>query len=129
MKYDYYEVTTNNVLEYIEENIDFSEFDKREELEEKLNDECWVSDSVTGNASGSYTFNRYKAQEFVLDNMELCTEALKEFCVPMEEVAEKFLEENWEYFDVTIRCYILATCIVNALDILEEANENLFAEA
>lgn len=129
MKYDYYEVTTNNILKYIEENINFSDFESREELEEKLYDDCWISDSVTGNASGSYTFNRYKAQKLVLDNMELCTEALKEFCVPMEEVAEKLLEENWEYFDVTIRCYILGTCISNALDSLEEANENMFTEA
>ena len=129
MTYDYYEATTNNVLEYIEENIDFSDFENREELEEKLYDDCWVSDSVTGNASGSYTFNRYKAQELVFDNMELCKEALEEFCVPMEEVAEKFLEEDFEYFDVTIRCYILATCISNALDVLEETNENLFTEA
>ena len=39
-----------------------SEFEDLEELEQSLNDDLWTVDSVTGNASGSYTFNRYQAQ-------------------------------------------------------------------
>lgn len=30
-------------------------------------DELWIDDSVTGNGSGSYTFNSYKAEENVKD--------------------------------------------------------------
>lgn len=124
MKYDYYEATTNNVLEYIEENIDFSDFESREELEEKLNDKCWISDSVTGNASGSYTFNTWKAEENLCHNWDLLAEAMDEFCCEVDPI-----EKGAEWCDVTIRCYILGTCISNALDILEETNENLFTES
>ena len=124
MQYDYYEATTNNVLEYIEENINFSDFENREELEEKLYDDCWISDSVTGNASGSYTCNTWQAEEYLAHNWDILADAINEFCCDCNPI-----EKGAEYFDVTIRCYILTTCIVNALDILEEANENLFAEA
>lgn len=119
--YDYREVMKSDILDYIKweygENP-FAEF-SREELEEALNECLWVSDSVTGNASGSYTFNSYKAKEYVTDNIELCEESLQAFCVPAETISEKFLCEEWEYFDVTIRCYLLGEMIGIALDDLE----------
>ena len=55
--------------------------------------------------------------------MELCIEAVKEFCVESETIAEKFLSEDWEYFDVTIRCYLLGQAISEALDEIEEELE------
>ena len=57
MAYDYREAVKNDVLDYINSEIDFEEFDTLEELEEHLNEVLFVHDSVTGNASGSYTFN------------------------------------------------------------------------
>ena len=48
--YNYNEAIKNDVLDYIKNEIDFSEFDNLEELEEKLNDDLWIVDSVTGNA-------------------------------------------------------------------------------
>ena len=123
MKYDYYEMTKENIAFYIENEIEIEDFSSRDELEEHLNDTLWTVDSVTGNGSGSYTFNRWTAKDYVTDNMELCTEALQEFCVDMETVAEKFLSEDWEYFDVTIRCYILRSCLSDVLDELEEEME------
>ena len=52
--------------------------------------------------------------------MDTVTEALREFCVDAETIAEKFLEEDWEYFDVAARCYILGAAISEALDEIEE---------
>lgn len=128
MSYNYREEIKNDILEYIRNEIDFSEFDSLEELEEKLNDELWTVDSVTGNASGSYTFNRWTAKEYVTDNMDDCKDALKEFCTSSETVAEKFPDEDWEYFDVTIRCYLLGECIAAAMEEIEtefeEAHED-----
>lgn len=66
--YDYYEAMREDVREYIENEIDFSEFDSMEELEEKLNEDLWTVDSVTGNGSGSYTFNTYEAEENICHN-------------------------------------------------------------
>ena len=61
--YNYNEAVKNDVLDYIRNEVNFSEFEDMEELEQSLNDDLWTVDSVTGNASGSYTFNRYQAQE------------------------------------------------------------------
>jgi hypothetical protein len=127
MKYNYLEAMESDILEYISEN--YTEEETRENLEtranrdkwaEELHDDLWAHDRITGNASGSYTFNSYRAQEYVTYNGDLLREALQEFCTEAETIAEKFLDEEWEYFDVTIRCYLLYRAIENALDSLEE---------
>lgn len=71
MYYDYYEEVKNDVLDYIENNIDLDEFENREDLYEHLYDELFVEDSVTGNGSGSYTMSNRKAREYVGDNLDL----------------------------------------------------------
>lgn len=119
-KYDYREAVKNDVMEYIKNEIDFSEFDTLEELEEKLNDELWTVDSVTGNASGSYTFSTYEAEENICHNLDLLGEALVEF----GSGADYLITNGAEAADVTIRCYLLGECITAALEELEnEFNE------
>lgn len=119
--YDYLEQVTADVRDYVEQEIDLSDWaGDRDGLEEKLNDDLWTCDSVTGNASGSYTFNRVQAQIYVLDGMDELQEAVNEFGIDSETIEEKFLESNWEYFDVTIRCYLLGQAIAAVLDDLEE---------
>ncbi len=114
--YNYLEEMKNDVMEYINNEIDLSNYEDRDELEQFLNDELFTVDSVTGNASGSYTFNRVQASLYVLDNMDLLQEAIREFCIDSETVADKFLSDDWEYFDVTIRCYISCNlCIMRHL--------------
>ena len=114
--YDYFESMKEDVLQAIEENYNVSDYEDREDFEQVLYDDLWMFDSVTGNASGSYTFNSYTAKEYVMDNMELCKEALKEFCVDGETIADHFLNEDYEYFDVTIRCYLLGQVIAEVLE-------------
>ena len=126
--YDYREAVKADVLEYIRNEINFSEFDTLDELEEKLNDDLWTIDSVTGNASGSYTFDRWTAKEYVVDGMDELKEALQEFGTSAETIAKKFLDEDWEYFDVTIRCYLLGECIAAALEELEDEFEEAHEE-
>lgn len=77
--YNYYENVTDDVGNYIIENKEYLEATNLEKLEEELNEKCWDSDSVTGNASGSYTFNTYKAEENLNGNWDLLLEALEEF--------------------------------------------------
>lgn len=119
MKYNYLESIKADVMEYINNEINLTDYEDMDDLEQFLNDELFVGDSVTGNASGSYTFCRQTAKEYVTENMEKCIEALKEFCVEAETVAEKFLSEDWEYFDVTIRCYLLSQAISEILEEIE----------
>ena len=92
----------------------------RDSFQEELDELLWTDDAVTGNGSGSYTFDRSKAQEFVLADIETVQEALREFCVEADTIAKKFLESDWEYFDVTARCYVLGMGISEVLDEIEK---------
>lgn len=115
--YNYLEAVTSDVLDYIKEEINLDEWKgNREGLEEKLNDELWTVDSVTGNASGSYTFNTWEAEENLAHNWDLLVEALDEFGQDGTDV----LRQGAEAMDVTIRCYLLGQAIAEALDELEE---------
>lgn len=114
--YNYLEAMKSDIKDYIKNEVNTSNYSDREELENDLNDILWNEDSVTGNASGSYTFNRADAKEYADNNMDLLVEACKEFGVDNETVCKKFFAEDWEYFDVTIRCYLLNQAISEALD-------------
>lgn len=119
--YDYREAITEDVKEWIKENIDLTEWtEDREGLEQQLNDDLWTADSVTGNGSGTYTFNRVQASLYALDNMDLLQKAINEFATDPATVGDKFISEDWEWFDVTIRCYLLGSVISDVLDEMEE---------
>ena len=113
-KYNYMEAVKEDVKNYIDSEINFEDFDSLEELEEKLNDELWTEDSVTGNASGSYTFNRVTAENYALVN-----EMVDEFDCK-KQVCDWYLNDNFESIDVSIRCYLLGSAISEVLDELEE---------
>ena len=123
--YNYLEAMKSDIMDYIRNEVNTNEYADRDELDAFLNDELWTVDSVTGNASGSYTFNSYTAKEYVFDNIDLLNEAITEFCED-DVIGEKFLNEKWEWMDVTIRCYLLGQAISEALDDIEE--ELIFAD-
>lgn len=102
-RYNYKEAVKNDVRQYLEENW---EKGKRITDEDRmtLHDDMFIADSVTGNGSGSYTFNRYEAEENVCHNLDLLGEALDEFCTDSATLREKL---SGEWADVTIRCYML----------------------
>lgn len=118
--YDYRKAMTEDIHDFLSyeykdvENVK-DEFDSYDSLREDIYDRLWVDDSVTGNASGSYTFNREQAKEYVNDNMSLAVEACREFgCI--EQFAEKIADEEYEWIDVTIRCYLLGEILDTVLD-------------
>lgn len=112
--YDYYEEVKDAVEEAAtnEYTLEMLEPINLDEYEEKLNDTLWIDDSVTGNASGSYFFNKYEAEEALAHNMELAAEALQEFGYNNVDI----LEKGAEWVDVIIRCYILSSCIAEYID-------------
>jgi len=118
-EYDYHQAILEDVIEYIRDEVDASEYEDRDALEEALNDELWTVDSVTGNGSGSYTFDRAKAREYVTGNLDLVQEMASDFCVDNAELGKHFAENDWEWFDVSIRCNLLSWAIGYALDWLE----------
>lgn len=118
--YNYNEAVLEDVKQYINYEINLDEWKgNRDGLEEYLNDTLWTCDSVTGNASGSYTFNTYKAEENLCHNMDLLEEALDEF----GNDHGYLIDNGAEAADVTIRCYLLGGAISEALDDLEEELE------
>ena len=122
MAYDYNKAIREDVREYIKDEVDLEEWrGNRDGLEEKLNEDLWTDDSVTGNASGSYTFNTYEAEENICHNLDLLEEACKEFGGSMD-----VLKDGAEACDVTIRCYLLGGAISDVLDELE--SEGAFNE-
>ena len=123
-KYNYLENVTADAKQAILENLNDWSFTDREELEEIANDNLWVDDSVTGNASGSYTFSTWQAEENLCHNMDELEEACDEFGQPLGHA----IERGAEYCDVTIRCYLLGQAISAALDELEEEGKIQYQE-
>ena len=126
--YNYRKAMQEDIREYIFNNYTKEELKEalkeRDELEEKLNDELWTVDSVTGNASGSYTFNRWTAEQYVKDNLDLMCNAMQEFgCAAL--ISEKIINKEYEYLDTTIRCYLLNESIYTVLNELEGEYENI----
>lgn len=107
-KYDYLSAVESDVREYIENNVDFHDYSDLDEMKEDLNEKLFVEDSVTGNASGSYTFNTWKAEEYLCHNLDLLAEANEAF-----GGSSDILSDGAEMCDVTIRCYLLGQAIEN----------------
>lgn len=123
--YNYLVAVKDDVLDAISANYTVEQIAEqladRGAFEEELNDRLWTDDSVTGNGSGSYTFSREKAKEYVLADVDTVLEAVREFCCGMDaaELLQKCFDGDWEYFDVTARCYVLGQAIDAALDEME----------
>lgn len=114
-RYNYLEQVTSDAKEAILENMEYWDFDDRNELEQVANDKLWADDGVTGNASGSYYCNAWKAEEALCHNWDLLAEAISEFGGDTD-----ILQQGVEACDVTIRCYLLGQAISAALGELEE---------
>lgn len=116
--YNYHETIKSDILNYIHWNFTESEILEkladRDEWEQELYDDLWVVDSVTGNASGSYFCNTWKAEEAIAHNWDILAEAINEFGGDAD-----ILRQGAEACDVTIRCYLLGECLGAALDELE----------
>lgn len=120
-RYNYLEAMAADIIEYIKDHYTNAEIieklSSRDEWAQELNDDLWTVDSVTGNGSGSYYCNSWKAEEAIAHNLDLLGEALAEFCDDCNA-----LQKGAEWCDVTIRCYLLYSAVENALDELEAKN-------
>ena len=109
------------VREYLKENASEAwENGITHQDADEIADILWNEDSVTGNASGSYTFSRHRAMENVMSDMDTVVDALQDFGVEDGEIAKHFIQEDWEWFDVTARCYVLNQAIC---EVIEESKE------
>lgn len=116
-RYDYYQAVKDDIKQYIEDHDVKVTTNNRDELQESLYDEMFISDEVTGNASGSYTFNTWQAEENLCHNLDLLKEACQEFG------SDCNILESAEGCDVTIRCYLLGQLLGDVLEELEEEDD------
>jgi hypothetical protein len=118
--YDYESAVFNDLKEYALEwlNDHYEEEIELKDFSYSLYDDAFVSDSVTGNASGSYWCNSWKSEICLVGNSELYSEALAEFGGTFDESPENR--------DVTIRCYMLGRVIDDVLQ--DEDIQNKFEE-
>lgn len=107
MAYNYREHLKADVVDSLDMFVPHS-YDDVEEFRVHLDERLWVEDSVTGNGSGSYTFSREDAKANVLANLDLLHEAMEYFEVTDEEIGKRFMADDWEWFDVIIRCSLLS---------------------
>ena len=121
MPYDYKTSLIHDIKNFMEDTNSFNinEYETLDELSEYLNDTLWTEDSVTGNGSGSYTFNHAEAKQYVLDNMNLAVEMAREFDCK-ERLMDWLFDDDYESIDVSIRCYLLRSAIDEVIDDIED---------
>ena len=119
-QYDYLNAVINDVKAAIE---DLGEEEKNELAgldedgkKEYLYDLFWDYDRVTGNASGSYTFSAWEAEENLCHNGDLIEEMAHCYGYSFGQLADL----GPEGVDVAIRCYVLPQAISRVLEEEEE---------
>ena len=117
--YNYKEQIREDVREWIDENRDQIDGLDRHDAFEVVYESCWVDDSVTGNASGSYTFSRYEARQNFFnddDSEEYIDQMIEDGFTTRESVGRAVQESQWELLDVTIRCWLLCDAVTEIID-------------
>lgn len=117
MDYNYRDEMYNDVLEAVKA-YNLLRFDDIEEFTEKLNEDLYYNDNITGVASGSYFCNTYTAEEAICHNLDILEEAIEEFGCDWNDT----FKYGAESADVTIRCYLLGEIIAAVLEDSEFLN-------
>lgn len=122
-KYDYYKNVREDIKQCLNEWLDFDRINDYSDIDEVISavyDDFFNSDSVTGNGSGSYTFNSWVAEENLCHNMDLLKESLDELGGELNDYID-----SAEACDVTIRCYVLGQLVG---EVVKEFVEEHFPE-
>ena len=111
-KYNYLENLKEDIKAYIKEN----DLLNNEQVNyDALYDDMFINDSITGNGSGSYFCNAWKAEEALAHNLDLLHEACEMFGSTPDL-------NNPEACDVTIRCYLLGQALHKVIEEIEDKN-------
>lgn len=118
--YDYETAVREDVQQAIEDNYTKEEIisnlaQNRDDWKEDLYNVFWDDDAVTGNGSGSYTYDDFEATKNLFRNFDLLADAMQEMGASVAD-----LSNGAEWCDVTIRCYLLDGAIDAVLDEYEE---------
>lgn len=121
--YNYLEAVKEDVKTWLMDNSDqFEEIKSDNKIDgaidwdgvkDDLNETLWNEDSITGNGSGSYTFNSEKARKYVLDGdgWQHLEDLVDEGWITYESIGKDVTNYNFEGLDVALRCYFLSQAI------------------
>ena len=117
--YNYREAVKEDVKNWMDENHEPGASRELEFDYDTVFEACWVADEVTGNGSGSYTFSRLEARRNFFEDDEsedYIREMVNEGFSTLEEVGSRMASGDWEWLDVSIRCYLLGESVREAID-------------
>lgn len=117
-KYDYEEAVRNDIENWLEENGERYADDDGTISYDAVYDDMFIDDSITGNGSGSYTFNTWTAEDNLCHNLDLLRDAIEDFGGDYERAMQ-----SAEGADVTIRCYLLPSLLQEVLDDYNEKHQ------
>ena len=122
-KYNYLEAVKDDVKTWLVDNSSqFEEIKDNNKIDgvidwdgvkDDLNETLWNEDSITGNGSGSYTFNSKKAREYILDGdgLQYLEDLVEEGLLTYESIGKDVTNYDFESLDVSIRCCLLSQAI------------------
>ena len=111
----YIDEVKQDAIDAIEDSVNY--YDTYEDFMDSL----WTNDGVTGNGSGSYFFNSYKAKKRVLKALDEDDTIFSEYKFAFgtdaltDSINDDYIE--WESLDVRLRCAALGM-----IDIEDEWN-------
>lgn len=112
--YNYKENEINDILDYIDTEVNLNEYENNEEFFEHLYEELWDEDTVTGNQSGYMTEKEHEL--FIAENFQLVKDAMESFGYQIKDIPDK---NPCTWLDTLIRCYLLNDCLHEALERLK----------
>ena len=124
MTYNYLQEETKDIIDYIKNELTFTNrlnllASGKQQATEELNEKLFNVDSVTGNGSGSYTFNTLQADRNLVGNWEILRTAIDELDPSFDAI-----HKGTEACDVLVRIYLLPTAIDDAITKLWKKDEN-----
>lgn len=95
------------ILELLnEKSVDLSD---EQEVVDTIVENFTYSDEITGNGSGSFTFDRSEAKDIVLNNLDDMVTILNESDYnAFEEIGKALVEDGFEELDVIARTFVLS---------------------
>lgn len=96
----------NYIPDYYTEE-EYNQYAEDGELASMIKDDMWAEDGVTGNYSGSYTFDIEARDNILNDKFETIVKAIEEGMYDAESLGKAIVDDDWETLDVVCRCYVL----------------------
>lgn len=117
MKYNYIESMKDDIKFWLTDNhCDWSNYgEDKEEIIEKLSEELWSEDAITGNGGDWYDSADICAH-YLADNLDLVRETVYNLGISAADLVNYGVETIPQYIDCLVRCDLLQIAIEDLWD-------------